>query len=147
MNHGIGQRLLQGEFNGIFLAVDALHVADSLHHLRHDRIHGLPVSRERDSHAQTQPVWIEGGPRRVFLGRSPSFHGWLDGPVSARGARPVSILVARLKSRNGRVIWGVRHITEPQSSVWFPPLLAILIGAPCSSDRKRVAKGKSVRLG
>ena len=75
VHHGVGQRFLQGEFDGVFLAVSAVHLPDSLHHLFHYRVHGLAVGRERDADAQIQFFRIEVVLRELFLGRSSRFHG------------------------------------------------------------------------
>src|SRR6266567_3374389 len=100
MNHSIGQGFQQSEFDGVFLAVNAFHAAHRLHHLRHDRVHGLAISRKRDSHAQTQFFGIEVVPRELFLGRNPRFHGWSVCPLSARETRSIAILAASRKSGN-----------------------------------------------
>ena len=80
----VGQRFLQGQFDGVFLALDIFHLANGFHHLRHDGIDGLAVRRQRDAHAQVKFGWIEIVFGKVFLGRSPRFHGWPVGPLSAR---------------------------------------------------------------
>ena len=78
VNHGIRQSFLQRELDGIFLAIDALHAANRLHHLRHDGVHGLAVRRQRDSHAQVQfsgsnctPGSVPGKPQIPWLARRP----------------------------------------------------------------------------
>src|SRR5579862_1426372 len=86
VNDGIRQGLLQGQFNGVFFAVDAFHFAHRLHHLGHDRVHGLAVGGKRHPHSQGQLFWIEFLFGKMLLGGSPSVHGWLVRSLSARGA-------------------------------------------------------------
>ena len=52
VNHRVGESLLQRQLDRIGFAVHALCVADGFHDLRHNRVDGLAIGGEGDTHAQ-----------------------------------------------------------------------------------------------